>query len=51
MQPCRNPRGTTTLPLFKEGVPGGGGSFSASRDYLLSALTSLNQLSLAVRLK
>ena len=25
MLPCRNPRGTTTLPLFKEGVPVGEG--------------------------
>lgn len=29
MQPCLNPRGTTTLPLFKEGVPVGGGSFES----------------------
>ena len=27
MLPCRNPRCTATLPLFKEGVPVGGGSF------------------------
>ena len=36
----RNPLGKTALPLFIEGVPEGGGSICATRDYMLLALSN-----------